>query len=73
MRFPGSRDRVRVDVVEDDLGPGLERHLGDPGAHHAAPTMPTEPIPRRTRPARRGARPRSDGLIASNGWRHARQ
>ena len=56
--FGGALDRITVDVVEDDLPAGLERDLGDPGAHH---------------PGAHDADDRHTDFIASNGWRQPLQ
>ncbi len=54
----GPLDSHVVDVVDDDLPAGLERDLGDPGAHHAGPHDPDG---------------RHTDLRASNGCRQPRQ
>ncbi len=63
---PSSLDRRGVDVVQDDLVPGLERDLGDPGAHRARPDDADDDRARRWCG-------HQTGFIASNGWRQSRQ
>ncbi len=64
---PSSLDRGGVDVMQHHRVAGLERQLGDPGAHRAGSDHADDDRARR----RRGHH--QTGLIASNGCRQSRQ
>jgi hypothetical protein len=66
------RDGRFIDVEEDDLAAGLERHLADPGAHRPGTDDADDRRQVVTAPRRRRLGHQTD-LIDSNGWRQSVQ